>query len=74
MDSHKNVNWNFIFNEEKEIESKIDTKWQFAKWKKRQGESRVIEKMKEKRKEEGRINKKKHNLKEALENKRLTVG
>lgn len=31
MDSHKNVNWNLIFNEEKEIESKIDTKWQFAK-------------------------------------------
>lgn len=58
MDSHKNVNWNFIFNEEKEIESKIDTKWQFAKWEKRQGESRVIEQMKEKRKEEGRINKK----------------
>ena len=73
MDSHKNVNWNFIFNEEKEIESKIDTKWQFAKWEKRQGESRVIEQMKEKRKEEELI-KKKHNLKETHGKKRLTVG
>lgn len=46
------------FNEEKEIESKIDTKWQFAKWEKRQRESKVIGKIEEKRKKEGGINKK----------------
>lgn len=38
MESHKNVNWNFLFNEEEEIEIKIGIRWQFAKQRRRGGE------------------------------------